>query len=243
MSAKTLDATISATYSLTPRVRQILLHVDDHVFSHQPGQHVSVRYEPDGESPTYRPYSPVSGPGTNRVALAVKRYDAGTLSVWLHERAVGDTVTLTPPSGNLHLRDEDRDALFLATGTGLTPMLGMLHQYTEKGGGRSALVFGERSEEDLMYRATLDRLAAGRDDVTVRYVLSEPSSRWTGRTGYVQEHLDDVLSHLEDPHVYACGVPEMVVATVDRLQDKGLSTDQILTEGWEDGAVEDSSDA
>lgn len=243
MSAETLNATVVATYPLTPRVRQILLRVDDYTFSHHPGQHVSVRHHPQGESPIYRPYSPVTGPGTETVVIAVKRYDEGTLSVWLHERAVGDSVTLTPPSGNLRVRDFDRDVLFLATGTGLTPMLAMLDQYSDEGAGRSALVFGERSEDDLMYRATLDRLAAGRDDVTVRYVLSNPSSLWTGRTGYVQEHLDDILSQLDEPHVYVCGVPEMVVATVGRLQDEGLSTDQILTEGWEEGAVENSSEA
>jgi ferredoxin-NADP reductase len=233
-----LDATIAATYPLTPRVDQLLLRVEGHTFAHRPGQHVSVRYEEDGDGPTYRPYSPVNHPGTDTLVLAVKRYAGGTCSVWLHERSVGDVVTITPPSGNLQL-DPDRDAAFLATGTGLTPMLALLSQYLDAGTGRAVLLFGERTPEDLMYRATLDRLAASHAKATVEYVLSDPPPDWPGRSGYVQEHLDGVLSRLDRPHVYACGVPEMVVDTEAMLQDNGLPAEHIFTEGWEEGAVVD----
>jgi ferredoxin-NADP reductase len=212
--------------------------VEGHTFSHAPGQHVSVRVETDDGRPVYRPYSPVSGPGTETLALAVKRYDGGTCSVWLHEREVGDSVTITAPSGNLHLHDPDRDAAFLATGTGLTPMLAMLQPFLDEGTGHAVLLFGERTEADLMYRATLDRLDAGHDRLSVEYVLSDPSSDWTGPTGYVQDHLSTVTA-LDRPHVYACGVPEMVVDTEDILQENDIPADHIFTEGWEEGAVAD----
>jgi ferredoxin-NADP reductase len=233
------DATVAATYALTPRVKQLLLRVEGHTFAHEPGQHVSVRLEQDDDTPVYRPYSPVNGPGSNTLVLAVKRYEEGLCSTWLHERSVGDEVTITPPSGNLYLHAPDRDAVFLATGTGLTPMLALFSQYLDEGTGRATLLFGERTPADLMYRATLDRLAAGRAHTTVEYVLSDPPSDWTGPAGYVQEHLDPVLADLDQPHVYACGVPEMVVDTEAVLQDNGLPADHIFSEGWEEGAVAD----
>lgn len=233
------DATVAATYDLTPRVKQLLLRVDGHTFAHQPGQHVSVRVEQDDGSPAYRPYSPVNLPGTDTLVLAVKRYDGGLCSTWLHERTEGDTVTITPPSGNLQLNDPDRDAVFLATGTGLTPMLALLSQYLEEGTGRATLLFGERTPADLMYRAALDRLAANHDALTVQFVLSQPPPDWTGPSGYVQEHLDTALAPLDHPHVYASGVPEMVVDTEAMLQERGLPEASIFTEGWEEGAVAD----
>lgn len=233
------DATLAATYALTPRVQQLLLHVDGHTFDHAPGQHVSVRMEKEDGSPVYRPYSPVNQPGTDTLVLAVKRYDGGLCSTWLHEREGGDTITITPPSGNLELNDPDRDAVFLATGTGLTPMLALLSQYLDKGTGRATLLLGERTPADLMYRTTLDRLAASHDSLTVTYVLSQPPSDWTGPSGYVQEHLDAALAPLDPPHVYASGVPEMVVDTEAVLRDHGLPADSIFTEGWEEGAVAD----
>lgn len=235
MGLDRIDTTVAATYALTPRVQQLLLRADGHTFRHQPGQHVNVRMEADG-SPVYRPYSPVNGPGTDTLVLAVKRYENGTCSVWLHERTVGDSITLLPPSGNLHLRDPERDVAFLATGTGLTPMLSMLDTYLEHTSGRAVLLYGERTQEDLMYRPTLDYLAANNPSLTVQYVLSRES--WTGPTGHVQDHLA-ALDALESPHVYVCGVPEMVVDTTDAVEARGLSPDQIFSEGWEEGAVAD----
>ena len=231
-----LDATVAATVPVTPRVRQLLLRVEGHMFDHRPGQHVSVRYEPDGEGPIYRPYSPVSGPGTDTLALAVKRYDDGTCSVWLHEREVGDEVPLMPPSGNLHLRALDRDVAFIATGTGLTPMLAMLAPYLRDGTGEARLLFGERTQADLMYRPLLDRLAASSPRFEVHYVLS--GEDWAGPTGYVQDHLT-LLGDLEAPQVYLCGVPEMVVETRSALQAAGVPSEDLFSEGWEDGAVAD----
>lgn len=93
---------------------------------------MNVRYEDETGRPVYRPYSPVNQPGTNRLVLAVKRYDDGICSAWLHERDVGDPVSLMPPSGNLSLRDLDRDVAFLSTGTGLTPLIAMLSLYLDE---------------------------------------------------------------------------------------------------------------
>ncbi|MFB6249407.1 MAG: ferredoxin--NADP reductase [Salinibacter sp.] len=231
-----LNATVAAITSVTPRVRQLLLRVDGHTFDHDPGQHVSVRYEKNGEGPIYRPYSPVSGPGTDTLALAVKRYDDGTCSVWLHELDVGDEVPILPPSGTLHLQSLDRDAAFIATGTGLTPMLAMLDPYLREGTGQARLLFGERTQADLMYRPMLDRLAATHPRFEVHYTLS--GEDWGGPTGYVQDHLS-LLDDLEAPQAYLCGVPEMVVETRSALRAAGVSSDHIFSEGWEDGAVAD----
>ena len=234
MSLDLIETTVVGTYPLTPRVQQLVLETDGPPFSHEPGQHFNVRMEADG-SPVYRPYSPVSGPGTDTLVMAVKRYDDGTCSVWLHERTVGDTISVMPPSGNLHLPDPARDVAFLATGTGLTPMMAMLEQYLAEDSGHAVLLYGERSPTDLMYRPTLDRLSASHPNLTVEYVLSDTS--WNGRTGYVQDHLDSALGGLDAPHAYICGVPQMVVDTQSALRDAGLPDDHISTEGWEQGAV------
>lgn len=233
-----LDATLVSTHALTPRVKQLLLRVEGHTFDYSPGQHVSVRRTTD-DGPVFRPYSPVSLPGTDTIALAIKRYEGGVCSPWLHERQVGDSITLTPPSGNLHLQDPDRDALFLATGTGLTPMLAMLTQYTREGTGHATLLFGERTQEDLMYRATLNRLAASHPNVTVRFVLSHED--WQGPTGFVQDHLDAALADLEAPHAYVCGVPQMVVDAKAALADADVADDHVFSEGWEEGALEEEN--
>jgi NAD(P)H-flavin reductase len=121
-------------------------------------------------------------------------------------------------------------------------MMSMLHDCLPEATGRLTLLFGERTNADLMYRASLDAWAASYERFTVRYVLSDEDGSGLGaafRTGYVQDHLADALPSLDDPRAYVCGVPEMVVDTKQSLvDDHGLAEDAVFSEGWEDGSVE-----
>lgn len=256
MRLDTIDTVLVSSTSLTPDVAQLLLRAPDHTFSFTPGQHVGVAYESADDGLVHRSYSPVSRPGTNTVALMVKRYDDGTCSVWLHDRSPGDTVHLTSPSGNLHLRDLQRDAVFLATGTGLTPMVSMIQQYLDEGTGHATLIYGERTRDTLAYRGTLDLWTAGSDRFDVVYTLSRadldrgndasaapsgPGAAPSFRSGYVQDHLGDLLREdtVAKGHMYVCGVPQMVVDTRSTLVgDLGVEDDRVFSEGWEDGAVD-----
>jgi len=47
------------------------------------------------------------------LALAIKRYENGTASTWMHDREVGDDITISMLGGNLYLHDLDRDTVFL----------------------------------------------------------------------------------------------------------------------------------
>ncbi len=233
--ASTFDATFTSIYQMTPRVKQYLLQVEGHTFSYEPGQHTVIRFEQNGET-VKRPYTPVNLPGTDTLALSIKRYEGGTASTWMANRSVGDTLTLTELTGNLHLRDLDRDVVFLSTGTGITPMIAMLKHYLQAGSGQVAFLYGERTQEDIMFRETLDHLSADHANLRVVYSLSD--EEWHGPTGHVQNHLDEVIGDaFETPHYYICGVPPMVVDTEELLQDRGVDEDRIFTEGWEATAV------
>jgi len=233
--ASTFDATFTSIHQMTPRVKQYLLEVEGHSFDYEPGQHTVISFEQDGDT-VKRPYTPVNLPGTDALALAIKRYEDGTASTWMADRSVGDTLTITELTGNLHLRDPERDVVFLSTGTGITPMIAMLKQYLREGTGQVAFLYGERTQEDIMFRETLDHLSADHDNLRVLYSLSHED--WSGPTGHVQTHLDEALGDsFGTPHYYICGIPPMVVDTEEMLQDRGVGEDRIFTEGWEADAV------
>jgi ferredoxin-NADP reductase len=235
MASDTLDVTLTSIHQMTPRVKQFVLEANGHTFSYEPGQHVVIEFEQDGET-VQRPYTPVNLPGTDKLALAIKRYEDGTASTWMHERSVGEDVTITKPDGNLYLQDLDRDVVFLSTGTGITPMIAMLKRYLKEGTGQAAFLYGERTQEDLMYRETLDHLSADHENLTVFYSLSH--EEWDGPTGFVQSHLDEVVDdRFDEPHYYICGIPPMVVDTEETLREQGVEEDRIITEGWEQDAV------
>jgi ferredoxin-NADP reductase len=234
------EGTITSIHRMTPRVKQFVVEAEE-AFDFEPGQHTTVRFErdepdDDEDEQVVRPYTATNTPGNDRITLAIKRYDDGTASVYMHERAVGDTITLGELGGNLTLRDTDRDVVFVSTGTGITPMIAMLKQYLEVGTGEAHFFYGEKSQENVMYRGTLDQLAAEHDELSVVYSLSD--EEWPGPTGHIQDHLDDRLDGL-DRDFYVCGVPGMVVDTKDELDELGVDDDRVFSEGWEDGEVED----
>ena len=234
------EATITSIHRMTPRVKQFVVEAEE-TFDFDPGQHTTVRFErdepdDDEDEQVVRPYTATNTPGNDRITLAIKRYDDGTASVYMHEREVGDTITLGELGGNLTLRDTDRDVVFVSTGTGITPMMAMLKQYLEVGTGEAHFFYGEKNQENVMYRETLDQLAAEHDELSVLYSLSD--EEWAGPTGHVQDHLDDRLDGL-DRDFYVCGVPGMVVDTKDELDELGVDDDRVFSEGWEDGEVED----
>jgi ferredoxin-NADP reductase len=237
----TLTATVVDVHQMTPDVKQFRLVADDHTFEYEPGQHTAVHFENDGEDDS-RPYTAANAPGTNQLILAIKRYDDGNGSVYMHERRPGDEIEIETVDGNLYVRDFDRDAVFVATGTGITPLYPMLKQYAREGEGHAHLIFGERDQEHLIFRESLDQLQAEHGNLAVDYVLSDADAGWPGRTGHVQDHLPDALgdSVLDDADFYVCGVPGMVVETQDLLEGEGVDEGRIYTEGWEaDAADED----
>lgn len=234
------EATITSIHQMTPRVKQFVLEAERE-FEFEPGQHTTVRFEQDDpdedeDQQVVRPYTPTSTPESDEITLAIKRYDDGTASVYMHERDPGDTVSLGSLEGNLTLENPDEDVAFVSTGTGITPMMAMLKQYLQSGSGEAHFFYGEKTQEDVMYRETLDQLDAANENLSVVYSLSEED--WSGPTGHVQDHLDEFLDDLERDF-YVCGVPQMVVDTKDRLDDLGVSEDRVFSEGWEEDEVTD----
>jgi ferredoxin-NADP reductase len=235
----TLSATVADVHRMTPDVKQFRLVADDHTFEYEPGQHTMVHFESDGEEEA-RPYTAANLPGTDELVLAIKRYEDGNGSVFMHERTPGDEIEVEEVDGNLRVRDFDRDAVFCATGTGITPLYPMVKQYAREGSGDAHLLFGERDQEHLIFRESLDQLRAENENLSVDYVLSDAEDdAWNGRTGHVQDHLPDAVGDVEGTDCYVCGVPEMVVETRDVLESAGVDESNVYTEGWESDAAEE----
>ena len=235
-----VTTTVVSVHRMTPDVKQFRLRADGEGFDYDPGQHTTVRFERDGEE-VVRPYTPTGLPGTDEVTLAIKRYDDGTASVWMHDRERGDEVELGELEGSLHLRNPDRDAVFVATGTGITPMMAMLKDYVDRGEGDAHFYFGEKDQEHLIYRETLDQFDASYANVHVTFSLSE--EEWDGPTGHVQRHVVDDIGDELDPEsadFYLCGVPDMVVDAEADIEEAGVTEDNVYTEGWEADEVSDS---
>ena len=170
------------------------------------GQYVGLRY--DGTS---RAYSLSSSPTEDHLEICVRRVMDGRLSPRLcGHLEVGDEFTLRGPHGDLVLDEgSGRDLVFLATGTGVAPLRGMI-QYlfdtgrdTHEGQERDVWLFlGAAWRDDLPYHDQFEALAAERANFHYVPTVSRESalSDWQGETDYVQHAL---LKHVDSAAVTA----------------------------------------
>jgi ferredoxin-NADP reductase len=213
----TRNVELVAAASLSPTVRALTLRcMDGQPLGHVAGQWVNVDVPTGGEVIARRAYSVASSPSPrhgDRFELAVTRVDAGQgASQALHALPVGGQLAIDGPHG-FFTREQERNtpALLVGTGTGVCPLLAMLEdELVQSDGPPLGLLFGCRSEQDILFRDRLEAWARDCPRFRLWVTLSRPSAGWTGWTGYVQTHLGEILPELQRPHVYVCGLTKMV---------------------------------
>jgi len=235
--AEVFDARLAASRLLSPGVRELLLErADGRTFQFDPGQWVNLVL-PLADGEIKRAYSIASAPASSsRFEIAVTRVAGGPGSIFLHDLAEGATLRAIGPHGLFTRAPSDRTpSMFVATGTGVTPLRSMI-QAALGAGSRAPLwlLFGARSEEDILYREEFERWARDLPQVRYEITLSQPKSSWTGRRGYVQAHVPELYGALgasasvaEDgaPNVYVCGLERMVKSVRGILRHE-LSADR-----------------
>ena len=142
------------------------------------------------------------------------------------------------PLGYFTLRHPGHRSVFIATGTGIAPFRSMLLDHLPKHHPRITLLFGVRYEGGLLYRDDLENLARQYENFRFLPTITRPSGTWTGRTGRVQDHLDEALAvpTYEDQStldVYICGLKEMVDDVRAELRKRGFDRKQIIYEKYD----------
>lgn len=231
---------LASARALAPSVREMVFErVDGAPLDFLPGQWLNLMLPigAPGEEEQKRAYSIASAPnGTPRFELAVTRVAEGPGSNYLHRMQVGDTLRAVGPSGLFTREANDpAPALFVGTGTGITPLRSMLHAALDDGSEVPLhLLFGVRHEEDILYREELERLSQTHPNVVVHITLSRPEAGWTGLRGWVQGHVPKLLASLDSPHIYVCGLDRMVAAVRALLRNElGVDRKRVHTERYD----------
>src|SRR5947209_13175223 len=124
-------------------------------FDFQAGQFLSMKAMHDGHELT-RAYSIASGPrGDNTFDLCLNRVDTGFFSNFLCDLREGGEVKFHGPHGYFVMKQPVHSSIFVATGTGIAPIRGML-QWLFAAADRHTghefwLIFGNRAESDIYY--------------------------------------------------------------------------------------------
>ncbi|XP_063829512.1 cytochrome b5 reductase 4 isoform X2 [Ostrinia nubilalis] len=206
------------------------------------GHHVRVHRRVSG-SECVRSYTPVgegwcSLDSGAALRLAVKKYPTGALSPHLTTLREGDSVTLSGPYGSFQLQKLKavKNIYFIAAGTGITPMLGLLKFMLSRSNPRcerAHLLFFNKTEDDILFRDNFETIAKEDNRFAVTHVLSDAKSGWSGPKGRISFELltqtlgkeslkcGDSCSHF----VCVCGPTEFTQAGLQLLKKCALKDD------------------
>lgn len=226
---ETFEVRLASARLVTPRVRELVFErVDGKPFTFHSGQWVSLILPllDEKERPLRRSYSIASVPANSaRFELVVTKVDGGRGSTWLHELQVGQTLEAKGPMGAFARADDSGPSLFVATGTGVAPFRGMVHDALAHGGDTPLwMLFGVRTPHDALYREEFEALETAHPRFRFMLTMSRPPPGWSGRTGYVQTHVLDLwkdLGALGRPEAYVCGVKKMLTEVQQVLKTQG----------------------
>ncbi|HEX5657249.1 MAG TPA: FAD-binding oxidoreductase [Polyangiales bacterium] len=197
-----------AARALSPSVQSLALELPAE-FTFVAGQWLHVHVQ-TAQGLEKRAYSIASGPAERPVELAVTHVAEGAVSPLLCRLEVGTALRVDGPHGFFTRDDPHAPALFVGTGTGLSPLRSMLTELlADPAHPPVTLLFGVRTQADILWREQLERWT--RDPkFRLEVTLSRPDASWHGRSGYVQKHVAELAGALGAPHVYICGLSPMV---------------------------------
>jgi ferredoxin-NADP reductase len=231
------DATLVRARMISPKVRELTFDPGPG-HHHVPGHWVTLFLDTHTSEPIKRQYSVASAQRDDGTFdLAVTRVVGGPMSTFLNEAPVGTRMRMLEAQGLFVLEPMVRPILFVATGTGIAPFRAMLQEIEEKAnaGASIELLFGCRTEDDLLYGEELAALHARWPRFSFHPTLSRASDDWTGHRGHVQAHLGPSIDRLgKDLDVYVCGLTKMV-KEVRRAcrEDHGIDRKRVHVERYD----------
>jgi len=181
------------------------------------------------------PFSISSAPASGeRLRFVIK--ELGDFTRSLGTIPTGTKAYVDGPHGSLVVSGRTEPGIALiAGGVGIAPILSILRQLQLEGDPRpTILVYGNRTEEQIVFRDELDGMA--RDHGTdITLALYEPPAGWEGYHGMCDA---DLLRQLIDTPqkrqwLYVlCGPPVMMKAVEANLTEIGVPKEQILSESF-----------
>lgn len=236
---------------------------DAGLISYDPGQFLTIRVRPEGAAePIIRTYTLSSAPADKLYRISVKREGAATADIGpglvsnhLHDiLAPGDIVEARAPRGDFTLDTaEERPAVLLAGGVGITPMISMARQVAHEGMRtrhvRPLTIFhSARTTDNRAFFETFRELEKSTDGA-IRYISligkaedGEKPGRDFNGLGYITADMLRQALALDDYDFYICGPAAFMQAVYDVLRDLGVRDARIFAEAFGPAALERQPD-
>ncbi|MFH2129691.1 MAG: FAD-binding oxidoreductase [bacterium] len=212
-----------------------LVSTDGYLPPFQAGQYINLFTEVNGIR-TSRPYSISSAPHqTGYYDITVRQVADGFVSSHLKSGIKpGTRLEATAPAGQFYHNPlfHGDDQVFIAGGSGITPFMSMIRETTDRGlDRRMHLIYGCRTENDIVFEAELQERSAAFPNFTTSIVISEPAAGYTGPAGFITA--DRIRSSIGDGQgkmVYVCGPDAMYQFVLGELEKLEIPKRRIRVE-------------
>ncbi len=200
--------------------------------------------------PVFRAYSMANHPAEGNIVklnirIATPPWDReknqflnvnpGICSSFIFSRKPGDKVTVSGPYGEFHIKNTEREMVYIGGGAGMAPLRSHIFHlfHTNKTNRKVSFWYGARSKREVFYEEDFRNIEKDFPNFKFNISLSEPlaADNWTGYTGFIhQVVLDNYLSkhpEPEDVEFYLCGPPQMNNAVLNMLDNIGIPKENI----------------
>lgn len=239
ISAETFSGRLVDFNLLTNDIAEVLVELDRPI-AFLAGQHANLSALGLSRA---RQYSFADAPGTDvrQLRFLIRKVPGGTFTTMLFSGELKSAeLQVKGPFGSFHLPLSDRPMICIAGGSGLAPILSILHDALRRNiTRRCALLFGARTQSDLYL---LEEIASIQERWGEAFqfmpVLShEPAdSSWKGARGLVTQFTADAMSveDLRRAQGFMCGPPGMIDAGIAAMVELGISLDDIYYDKFTD---------
>ena len=199
-------------------------------FSYEAGQYLTLKHTINGEE-VRRSYSISSYSSVDQqLQVSCKMIDGGKMSTFLFkELGVGNTLEVMPPAGNFTCDELSRPLILFAAGSGITPIFSILKKALSEGMETIHLYYGNRSDEEIIFKEDLSRLREKYSDrLLVQHFLSSNGERLDSER--TQSIIESLKENKYMTNFYICGPEGMIAAVKSGLENSGVQPSQINIE-------------
>ncbi len=192
------------------------------------GQHVNICVEVDGVRRN-RTFSLSSSPLLWRdqglVTLTIKRLPGGLVTNWLHDHLqTGAVIGMGETFGDFLIPEPARPVLFIAGGSGITPVLSQLETMAAQDyRAPVTLLYFVRTRDDIIAREKLRALEARYSALTLNIIATNESEE----PRYLRDRDLEAVPGIKARQVYLCGPKGLMDLARDLLYRRGIADSDI----------------
>ncbi len=218
----------------------VLSPVDKLPFNFISGQWVNLSLIPTQENPIVasRPYSIASSPANNS-SIQITFNIVGSFTNQLDKMQVNEKVMVMGPFGHFKfIESEIKNAVFIAGGIGITPMMSMARYSNDKQLSLPiTFLYSNKSIESVAFFSELNELAKSNKHMDMVFTLTSSDSlpeNWNGETGRINKQMiEKYVKDVSQSTYFICGPIKMTQEIATLLKEElNVQSECIKVEGW-----------